>query len=183
MTNKRQDTQPQYLQLSTKQIWQIQNKSLMHYDKPSSTLYNGCVFELIDSKTNTPKLRVEFNFLETQFITQTARTYTRVMEPSISESKRLQRLRYARTYESFQAFEQMHLNKFSKSRNHHNESKLQKDAQKANIYIAWIMIPPWAKSEAEYRGKWGAIANDIPFTNPENHVSMSRLNDPELYMY
>lgn len=161
---------PINLRLTKREIWLIDNNYPVQKRIDTKRFYGGFKLQIVDEKTNKSSL-VSIGKFTVHFICEVIQRY------SLTSENLKKRAYYSRTYESFAAYKASLLREFEISqRKVLKENKLSNSQIKALIYISWMLIPLWAKSESEFNRTFGALAFDYSFTYEDRYFSTNSYN-------
>lgn len=156
---------PINLRLTKREIWLIDNNYPVQKRIDTKRFYGGFDLKIVDEKTNNISL-ISIGKFTVHFICEIIQRYT------LTNENMKRRAHYSTTYESFAAYKMQMQKEFEMSqRKVLNENKLSNAQIKALIYISWMLIPLWAKSESEFNRTFGTLAFDYPFTYEGRYVS------------
>ena len=158
------------LSFTEQKLRDIWNGSLNGLTIDPEEFSNGLIIDISEAKI-IKITHIEIKWFQTLFITNCTSMYKRATDLSRPEDKRLTSLQFARTFENFRAFRKFQLKELKNGERHTAETKLSKAHKAAMIYVAWMLIPKWAKDENAYYEKWGHLGRQLPsFRNPENYI-------------
>lgn len=167
---KEPDRTPYRLSFTEQSLRDIANGSLNGLTIDSKEFDNGLIIDITEAKV-IKETHIEIKWFQTLFICHCTSMYKRATNLSRTENQRLTSLRFARTFENFNAFKKFQLRELNTSDRHTAENRLSKVQKTAMLYVAWMLIPKWAKNKDAYYEKWGFLGRDLPsFYNPENHI-------------
>lgn len=163
----------QTLKLTKERLKAVRDGSLVRLVGSNRDFYKGV--EVSYDGGNDRISRIVYSHSDTLFISENSFAHEELMTLK-NDGKRDQE-RFARaltfvpTYTSFAEFlsrmrKTRHAQKLSDKFKAMNE-KTAEFKMLIMFYITWLMIPSWAKSEAEFNQYWGAdLAAQFPFNSP-----------------